>query len=154
VLRRVPLAFAVVALVAVTPADAHYAKTYLANSGVNDPAQAIDAAIPVGSCVLSVDVVYALVSNRFTSGARCPALDDSYGTWIALNDGSPPASPPFSPALVATWQRWLEQADYFIYRPSNVKVPWTPALLAWFGTHYHLVAGGSYSYFEVYAHHS
>lgn len=149
-LGRLPWAAAVVAAALAVPANASYASQYLASSGINNPAPVIDAAIPPGACVLSVDVVYALVSDRFTSPPGCPTLDDSYGTWIALNDGSPPASPPFSPALVSQWTSWLEQANYLIYRQTNVKIPLTPALVAYVDAHYRLVASGQY--FQVFRH--
>lgn len=139
----------VLATVLVVPSNALYASSYLQASGLNNPAPVIDSAIPPGACVLSVDAVYALVANRFTSAKEgCPALDDSYGTWIALNDGRPPDAPPYSPALESLWRSWLLHADYLIYRQDNVKIPWTPTLLHWFNRHYALVT--AQTYFQIF----
>jgi alpha-1,2-mannosyltransferase len=126
-----------------------FSGAYLQASSINDPAELIDSYVPPGSCVVSVDVVYLLVADRLGSDIPgCPALDDSYGTWISLNSGHPPAAPPYSSELVAQWRSWLERAQYLVYEPANVKVPWSPALLGWFNSHYRLLASGEY--FQLY----
>jgi alpha-1,2-mannosyltransferase len=153
-LRHIELGAAAVVLVVaglLVPGNIVYAWSFLAASHVEDPSATISAAIIPGSCVISLDSVFSLNANRFTpDGPGCPALDDSFGTWLAIDpkDLPPTQSPPYNDQLIDLWAGWLREADYFIYEPGNNRVPWTTPLLDWFNSSYRLVAVTPYA--EVY----
>jgi hypothetical protein len=48
------------------------------------------------------------------------------------------------PQVVATWQSWLDKADYVWLSPGGAsyrRIPWTPALLAWFNANFTPLGG-------------
>jgi len=135
--------------------DTSYARSYLADvmrgaSGrVVEPAATIDSVVPARSCVVFDEAILAIEANRFTSSLPgCPQVVDPYGMWLA-NGLSPPGSPPYPAAFVATWQSYFEAAQYVVlWVPGSDYIPWDPSLVNWFDSHYVLVLGrpGTYVY--------
>ena len=129
--------------------DRTFSARYL--SSATNPAALIEAQVPKGRCVLEDSPTLALVADRFSPGtASCPTVVDAYGQWLALDATHPPPNVSgVSSAVPAAWQGWLARADYLVaVSPRSSYIPWTDALVAWFSTHYHLVAGspGLYVY--------
>jgi hypothetical protein len=98
--------------------------------------------IPRGSCVVSDSAVYLLIGNRFTSDVPgCPQMVDSLGTDLALGDGRRPGSGAGRvPAVSEAWRRVFSAAGWVLLTPKNpVRIPWNPALLSYFHSHFRLV---------------
>jgi len=98
--------------------------------------------IPKGSCVLTDSAVYLLIANRFTSDVPgCSQMVDSLGTDLALGDGRRPESGAGRvPAVSNAWHQAFSTAGWVLLTPkSYVRIPWNPALLAYFHSHFHLV---------------
>jgi hypothetical protein len=102
-----------------------------------------DKLIPPGSCVVTNEVPYTISANRFTAGAPgCPALVDSSGSLLALTHGHGMklATPQELRAVTALWRSAFTQARYvWIESGSQVQIPWTPALYAYFTSHFKLI---------------
>jgi hypothetical protein len=97
--------------------------------------------IPRGSCVVTDSAVYLLIANRFTSTVPgCSQMVDSLGTDLALSDGHRPGSGAGRVAAVnAAWRQAFSTAGWVLLSPkSPVRVPWNPALLAYFHSHFRL----------------
>ncbi len=97
--------------------------------------------IPKGSCVLTDSAVYLLVADRFTSDVRgCSQMVDSLGTDLALGDGRRPGSGAGQvPAVSQAWRQAFSTAGWVLLTPkSSVRIPWNPALLAYFHSHFRL----------------
>jgi dolichyl-phosphate-mannose-protein mannosyltransferase len=97
--------------------------------------------IPRGACVLTDSAVYLLIANRFTSNVPgCPQMVDSLGTDLALGDGRRPGSGAGAvPAVSAAWRQAFGAAGWVLLTPkSSVRIPWNPALLAYFHSHFRL----------------
>jgi hypothetical protein len=98
------------------------------------PAAAIHRVIPARACVLSDQVSYLLLADRFVSGIPgCPAMVDGLGTDLALSGGrSPETGAARVPAVVAAWRQAFGHAQYLLLSAKNsLRVAWTPALRAY-----------------------
>jgi alpha-1,2-mannosyltransferase len=115
-------------------------------------AQAIAHKIPRGSCVITDEVSLTIAADRFTGyPSYCPVIVDSLAQTLVLSNGlSVQGGAASDASVVAAWKSWLSRADYVWLTPgsgagqgSARRIPWTPALLAWF---YRSFTGvGSYS---------
>jgi dolichyl-phosphate-mannose-protein mannosyltransferase len=97
--------------------------------------------IPRGSCVLTDSAVYLLIANRFTSQVPgCSQMVDALGTDLALGDGRRPGSGAGrDPAVSAAWQQAFGAAGWVLLTPkSGLRIPWNPALRAYFRSHFRL----------------
>ena len=97
--------------------------------------------IPRGACVLTDSAVYLLVADRFTSSVPgCSQMVDSLGTDLALGDGRRPGSGAGRvPAVSQAWQQAFSAAGWVLLTPkSSVRIPWNPALQAYFRSHFRL----------------
>ena len=97
--------------------------------------------VPTGSCVLTDSAVYLLIADRFTSDVpACSQMVDSLGTDLALGDGRRPGSGAGQvPAVSQAWQQAFSAAGWVLLTPkSSVRIPWNPALLAYFHSHFRL----------------
>ena len=97
--------------------------------------------VPKGSCVLTDSAVYLLVADRFTSDVPgCSQMVDSLGTDLALGGGRRPGSGAGQvPAVSAAWHQAFSTAGWVLLTPkSSVRIPWNPALLAYFHSHFRL----------------
>ncbi len=104
---------------------------------------ATSKAIPRGSCVVSDEVSYLLMANRFSSDvAGCSQLVDGLGTDLALSGGLTPATGAGRVrAVAATWRSAFSHASYALLSVWNARrVAWTPALRAYFRAHFALAA--------------
>jgi len=98
--------------------------------------------IPKGSCVLTDSAAYLLIADRFTSDVPgCSQMVDSLGTDLALGDGRRPGSGAGRvPAVSQAWHQAFSTAGWVLLTPkSSVRIPWNPALLAYFDSHFHVV---------------
>ena len=97
--------------------------------------------IPKGACVLTDSAVYLLVADRFNSTVPgCSQMVDSLGTDLALGDGRRPGSGAGRvPAVSQAWRQAFSTAGWVLLTPkSSVRIPWNPALLAYFHSHFRL----------------
>ncbi len=93
--------------------------------------------IPKGACVVTDEVSLTIASDRFADlPPGCPDIVDSLAATLVLSDGvSPQGGADQMPQVVATWKEWLSKADYVwlsAAHGSKRRIPWTPALSAWF----------------------
>jgi hypothetical protein len=98
--------------------------------------------IPRGACVVTDSAVYLLIANRFTSNVPgCPQMVDSLGVDLALGGGRRPGSGAGSvPAVSTAWRQAFAAAGWVLLTAkSGVRIPWNPALLAYFHSHFRLV---------------
>ena len=98
--------------------------------------------IPRGSCVLTDSAAYLLIANRFTSDVPgCSQMVDSLGTDLALGGGRRPGSGAGRvPAVSAAWHQAFSTAGWVLLTPkAALRIPWNPALLAYFHSHFRLV---------------
>jgi hypothetical protein len=100
-------------------------------------AQALAAQIPAGACFVTDEASIAIAADRFASPpAGCPDIVDSLAATLVLSNGvSVQGGAQNMPAVVAQWKTWLGKADYVLLSPdraSRRRIPWTPALSAWF----------------------
>jgi hypothetical protein len=112
-----------------------------------DPGPELDRAIPAGSCVVTDATSLLVVSNRMNFSPTCPVLVDSTGTWLAYDPTHPPQRnhlEPKDPQLVALWKQALSHAQYAIFAGAGAfRVPFTPALSAWFNDNFVHVPGAA-----------
>jgi hypothetical protein len=57
------------------------------------------------------------------------------------------------PQVVAAWRSWLGQADYVWLSPSQGsarRIPWTPALSAWFSANFTMLSKYSAAIGQLY----
>jgi len=98
--------------------------------------------IPRGSCVLTDSAAYLLIANRFTSDVPgCSQMVDGLGTDLALGGGRRPGSGAGRvPAVSAAWHQAFSTAGWVLLTPkASLRIPWNPALLAYFHSHFRLV---------------
>jgi hypothetical protein len=93
--------------------------------------------IPVGACVVTDEVSLPIAADRFTaSPPGCPVIIDSLAETLVRSNGvSVQGGASKIPSVVAQWRTWLGEADYVWLSPSHNsrrRIPWTPALSAWF----------------------
>ena len=102
--------------------------------------------VPKGACVLTDSAVYLLIADRFTSDVPgCSQMVDSLGTDLALGDGRRPGSGAGRvPAVSQAWHQAFSTAGWVLLTPkSSVRIPWNPALLAYFDSHFRLARRGN-----------
>ncbi len=126
-------------------------------SGV--PASEIAAAqrlIPPGACVATDQVAYTIAINRFVSTAPgCSLMIDGLGTDYALSNGrNGQTGAGSSPAVAAAWLAEFRAAGYaWLTTEQARRIPWTPALMAYFRSHFVPLAGGPDGLYIRSAHH-
>jgi len=85
--------------------------------------------------VVTDETSVAISADRFASpGPGCSDIIDSLATTLVLSHGvSVQAGAAKSAAVVAAWQAILGRSDYVWLSGGNPRrIPWTPALTAWF----------------------
>ncbi|HJY02810.1 MAG TPA: glycosyltransferase family 87 protein [Streptosporangiaceae bacterium] len=106
---------------------------------------AASALIPPGACVLTDTAAATVVIDRFSaSSPGCPAIVDTVGTLIATTHGKDfVAGPGVLQADTQVWQQAFQQARYVWLIGNNgytgARIAWTPALHAYFETHFRLI---------------
>ena len=140
------------ALVPMAVADANSLGALRASS----PRTWAERHIPAGACVLTDLTAMTLVSDRFSSSVRdCSPMIDPVGTDYALSGGRNGVTGAGKNRAVAdVWLAALRHAGYVwiscapagwagCYGSTNRRIPWTPAILGYFRTHYRPVPGQS-----------
>jgi alpha-1,2-mannosyltransferase len=106
-------------------------------SGLHASPVAADAAlIRPGACVVTDEIALAIAANRFTAGrGGCPDVLDALAvTLVAGNGTSVQGGAAAIGAVTAQWKSVLSRARYVWLSSSSCRrIPWTPALRAWFG---------------------
>jgi hypothetical protein len=95
--------------------------------------------IPAGSCLVTDQASLAIAADRFAARPPgCPDIVDGLAATLVLSNGvSVQGGAKDMPQVVAAWQSWLGKANYVWLSPNNARrIPWTPALYAWFDAHY------------------
>ncbi len=108
----------------------------------NGDGAAIRGAVPAGACVVTDQVSYLLLANRFVSSQPgCPDMVDGLGTDLVLSGGRSPATGAARvPAVPAAWQQAFSHAQYLLLSHKNtLRVAWTPALRAYLRDDFRLV---------------
>jgi alpha-1,2-mannosyltransferase len=106
---------------------------------------AASALIPPGACVLTDTAAATVVIGRFSaSSPGCPVIVDTVGTLIATTHGKDfVAGPGVLQADTQVWQQAFQQARYVWLIGNNgytgARIAWTPALHAYFETHFRLI---------------
>jgi hypothetical protein len=106
---------------------------------------AASALIPPGACVLTDTAAATVVIGRFSaSSPGCPAIVDTVGTLIDTTHGKDfVAGPGVLQADTQVWQQAFQQARYVWLIGNNgytgARIAWTPALHAYFETHFRLI---------------
>ncbi len=113
------------------------------------PAAALDAHVPAGSCVVTDDSSLTVVGSRFRSTVPgCTNMVDATATDMALGDGHMALTGAGRyPAVQSAWLDAFRHAQYVSLScgppgarrcrsSSNRRVPWTPAILSYFVTHF------------------
>ncbi len=101
--------------------------------------------IPAGACVLSDQVTYLLLANRFVSHVPgCPLMVDGLGTDLALSNGlSPTTGAGRVPAVAAVWHEAFHRAQYILLSSRNHRrIAWTPELTSYFRSNFTQVLAG------------
>ena len=96
---------------------------------------AIGRLVPNGACVVTDETSVAISADRFASPSTgCSDVIDSLATTLVLSRGvSVQAGAAKSARVVAAWQAILGRSDYVWLSSANARrIPWTPALTAWF----------------------
>jgi hypothetical protein len=111
----------------------------------SNSAAAADRLIPAGSCVLTNNPALTISADRFTPDPAhvpgCPALVDAFGTYLALTGGKRLLAPAQQLSSVrALWRSDFSRVRYVWIDPgSQGQIPWTPALYAYFKSHFRLI---------------
>jgi len=106
---------------------------------------AASALIPPGACVLTDTAAATVVIGRFSaSSPGCPVIVDTVGTLIATTHGKDfVAGPGVLQADTQVRQQAFQQARYVWLIGNNgytgARIAWTPALHAYFETHFRLI---------------
>jgi hypothetical protein len=137
--RRVVAAAVAVVVLAVAGIEARE----LAPAGAPASPAAVTTLVPPGSCLIADQVSFAIAAGRLAPPqAGCPDVIDSLATTLALSGGvSPAGGAGQSATVIAGWETIFSQAD-FVWLQGGFKgrIPWTPALQAWFSAHFHQAA--------------
>ena len=137
--RRVVGAAVAVVILAVAAVEARE----LAPAHVPASPASVSALVPTGSCLVADQVSFAIAANRFPAPSPgCPDVIDSLATTLALSGGvSPQGGAGQAPRVVAGWEAIFGKARY-VWLSGGVaaRIPWTPALQAWFAAHFRLLA--------------
>jgi glycosyl transferase family 87 len=99
------------------------------------PVPHVRKVIPAGACVLSDQVSYLIVADRFYSSTPgCPVLLDSLGADLALSHGLKPETGAWKVAAVERmWYGAFSRASFVWWSPHSYRrVAWTPWLRAYF----------------------
>jgi hypothetical protein len=99
----------------------------------------IARAIPPGSCVATDEVSMLILADRFVSDVPgCSVMVDGTGTDIALSGGKTATTGAGrNPAVAAVWRQAFTHAHYvWLSKYNSVRIPWTPALKAYFTSHF------------------
>jgi len=113
-------------------------KALIAPTGPGSVA-AFARAIPPGACVATDEVSLLIVANRFVSDVPgCSVMVDGTGTDLALSGGGTAGTGAGrNPAVAAVWRQAFTHAGYVWLSVNNsVRIPWTPALWAYFTSHF------------------
>jgi hypothetical protein len=108
--------------------------------------QGASALIPPGACVLTDTASVTIAIDRFSARSPgCPAVVDTVGTLIATTHGRDfVAGPGVLQADTQVWQQAFQHADYVWLIGNNgytgARIAWTPALHAYFVSHFTLIA--------------
>jgi hypothetical protein len=104
---------------------------------------AIDRVSRPGDCVLTDQVAYTILANRFLSDVPgCSLMDDPTGADLALSHGRTPSSGAGNvPAVAAVWWDAFRHAQVVMLTSRSFKrVAWAPGLMTYFHDHFRLVA--------------
>jgi alpha-1,2-mannosyltransferase len=137
--RRVVGAAVAVVILAVAAAEARE----LAPARVPASPPSASALVAKGSCLVADQVSFAIAANRFTApGPGCPDVVDSLATTLALSGGvSPQGGAGQDPRVIAGWEAIFGKARHvWLSGGASARIPWTPALQAWFAAHFRLLA--------------
>ena len=91
--------------------------------------------IPPGACLVTDQVSYSIVFDRFTSTEPgCPVLLDPSGINYTMTHGHDPQTGANRyPAVVAFWRENFSDAQYvWLSYQQHLRIPWTAALHAYF----------------------
>ena len=99
--------------------------------------------IPPGSCVLTDQASLLIAADRFFSDVPgCSLMVDATGTDFVLGHGRNGRTAGRVPAVAAAWRQAFGAAQYVWLTPYNpVRIAWTPALRAYFRSHFRLIKG-------------
>jgi hypothetical protein len=114
---------------------------------------AIGRLIPKGACVVTDETSMAISADRFSSpGPGCSDIIDSLATTLVRSGGvSVQAGAAKSAAVVAAWKAILGRSDYVWLSAGNPRrIPWTPALTAWFHQNFRPVGPSNPSLGQLY----
>jgi len=106
---------------------------------------AVQRIVPPGACVATDQASYTIAINRFVSTAPgCSLMIDGVGTDYALSNGrNGQTGAGGSPAVVAAWLAEFRAAKYaWLTWQETRRIPWTPALTAYFHRNFVALAGG------------
>jgi Glycosyltransferase family 87 len=106
---------------------------------------AVQRLIPPGACVATDQVSYTIAINRFVSAVPgCSLMIDGVGTDYALSNGrNGQTGAGSSPAVAAAWLAEFRAAGYaWLTTEEARRIPWTPALMAYFRSHFVPLTGG------------
>jgi hypothetical protein len=95
--------------------------------------------IQPGSCVVTDEASLAIAADRFAARPPgCPDIVDALAATLVLSHGvSIQGGANDMPQVVGAWRTWMSAADYVWLSPNNARrIPWTPALTAWFDAHF------------------
>jgi hypothetical protein len=95
--------------------------------------------IPPGSCVATDEVSFLILANRFvTAVPGCSPMVDGTGTDLALSRGGTPGTGAGrNPAVAAAWRQEFAHAQYaWLSVYSHRRIAWSPALRAYFDSHF------------------
>jgi hypothetical protein len=137
--RRVLAAAVAVVIVAVAGIEARE----LAPAHVPASPASVSALVPAGSCLVADQVSFAIAADRFAAPSPgCPDVVDSLAATLALSGGATPqGAAGHAPNVVAGWEAIFGQAKYvWLQGGASARIPWTPALQAWFSAHFRLLA--------------
>src|ERR1019366_4516802 len=120
------------------------------------PFLAAERQIPTGACVLSDNPTFTIAANRFLSDrGDCSPLIDPIGTDYALSNGRNGLTGAGRyRAVQDAWLHALTHAQYVwlscgppaapaCNQYTNRRIPWTPAILAYFSAHFKRSADSS-----------
>jgi hypothetical protein len=93
--------------------------------------------------VLTDQAALLIAADRFSSQVPgCTLMVDATGTDYVLGHGRNGRTAGSVPAVAAVWRQAFRTARYVWLTPENtVRIAWTPALRAYFGSHFVPVRG-------------
>jgi hypothetical protein len=102
----------------------------------------LDRVAAPGACVLTDQVSYTIVANRFISSVPgCSTLDDGTGMDLALGHGLKPSTGAGNvPAVAAVWRDAFQHAQFVLLSAHYFRrVAWNASLRTYFADNFHLV---------------